>query len=213
MRRRSLKAGLNAASISKFEDFVFAQRRLSLCGYAFLAANIASFAVRFFAGNWLIDRAGNIVSSDFLQWWLGSRVALLQNAAAVYNDSTFSAARTLVTKSAPPISYFHYVYPPTMLLLCAPLARLPYVTAFFAWLAATISLYVLALYAIVPSVLSIVLTFVPLPVAKSVYEDQTSFLTAGLLGLSLLFMSRRPYLSGMCLGLLTYKPQFVLFSR
>ncbi len=98
-----------------------------------------------------------------------------------------------------------------MLLLCAPLARLPYVTAFFAWLAATISLYVLALYAIVPSVLSIVLTLVPLPVAKSVYEDQTSFLTAGLLGLSLLFMSRRPYLSGMCLGLLTYKPQFVLF--
>ena len=200
-----------ASSISKFEDFVFTRRRLSLCGYAFLTANIVSFATRFFAGNWLIDRAGNIVSSDFLQWWLGSRVALLQNAAAVYNDSTFSAARTLVTKSAPSISYFHYVYPPTMLLLCAPLARLPYVTAFFAWLAATISLYVLALYAIVPSVLSIVLTFVPLPVAKSIYEGQTSFLMAGLLSLSLLFMSRRPYLSGMCLGLLTYKPQFVLF--
>ncbi len=206
------RAWPRATSISKVEDLIFTRRRLSLCGYTFLAANIAAFAVHFVAGNWLIDRAGNYISTDFLQWWLGSRVALGRGAAAVYNDSTFSAARTLVTKSAPPpISYFHYVYPPTMLLLCAPLARLPYVTAFFAWLAATVGLYVLALYAILPSVLSIVLTFVPLPVAKSVYEGQTSFLMVGLLGLSLLFMSRRPYLSGMCLGLLTYKPQFVLF--
>jgi arabinofuranan 3-O-arabinosyltransferase len=34
---------------------------------------------------------------------------------------------------------------------------------------------------------------------------------AALLGFSLVFISRRPYLSGICLGLLTYKPQFVLF--
>jgi len=94
--------GREATSISKVEDLIFTRRRLSLCGYTFLAANIAAFAVHFVAGNWLIDRAGNYLSTDFLQWWLGSRVALGRGAAAVYNDSTFSAARTLVTKSAPP---------------------------------------------------------------------------------------------------------------
>ena len=91
-----------ASSISRVEDLIFTRRRLSLCGYTFLAANVAAFAVHFVAGNWLIDRSGNCISTDFLQWWLGSRVALGRGAAAVYNDSTFSAARTLVTKSAPP---------------------------------------------------------------------------------------------------------------
>ena len=200
-----------ASRISKVEDLIFTQRRLSLFGYTFLVANIATFAIRFFAGKWLTDRAGNLVYSDFLNWWLGSRVALGQNVAAVYNDSTFTAARALVIKSPPPGYIFRYAYPPTMLLLCAPLARLSYLTAFFAWMAATFCLYVLALYSILPSVLAIVLTLVPLPVAKCFYNGHTSSLMTGLLGLSLLFMRRRPYLAGACLGLLTYKPQLLLF--
>ncbi len=200
-----------ASRISKVEDLIFTRRRLSLFGYTFLVANIATFAIRFFAGKWLTDGAGNLVYSDFLNWWLGSRVALGQNVAAVYNDSTFTAARALVIKSPPPGYIFRYAYPPTMLLLCAPLARLSYLTAFFAWMAATFCLYVLALYSILPSVLAIVLTLVPLPVAKCFYNGHTSFLMTGLLGLSLLFMRRRPYLAGACLGLLTYKPQLLLF--
>jgi hypothetical protein len=198
-------------SISKAEDLIFTKRRLSLCGYAFLAANVVAFAIRFFSGTWLIDKAGNLIFSDFLQWWLGSQVALGRNAAAVYNYSAFSAAQIQVTKSAAPVTYYSYVYPPTMLLLFAPIARLPYVTAFFVWLAATLCLYAVALYAILPSLLSIALALAPLPVAKSVFGGDATFLTAGLLGLSLVFMSRRPYLSGVCLGILTYKPQFVLF--
>jgi hypothetical protein len=38
----------------------------------------------------------------------------------------------------------------------------------------------------------------------------TGFLTAALMGLSLVFMERRPWISGIFLGLLTYKPQFGL---
>jgi hypothetical protein len=41
---------------------------------------------------------------------------------------------------------------------------------------------------------------------------QNGFLTAGLVGLSLAFAERRPWLCGIFLGLLTYKPQFgILF--
>ena len=41
---------------------------------------------------------------------------------------------------------------------------------------------------------------------------QNGFLTAGLVGLSLAFTERRPWLCGIFLGLLTYKPQFgILF--
>jgi glycosyl transferase family 87 len=198
-------------TIAKAEDLVFTKRRLSLFGYAFLAAHVIAFAVRFFAGKWLINKAGNPTFVDFLQWWVGGQFALMRNAAGAYDYSTFSAAQALVAASPPPVTYFHWVYPPTMLLLVAPIARLPYVVAFVTWIATTLILYAIALYAILPSSLSIVLTLLPLPVVKNVFDGQTAFLIAALLGLSLVFMGRRPYLSGVCLGILTYKPQFVLF--
>jgi arabinofuranan 3-O-arabinosyltransferase len=197
--------------ISEVEDLIFTERRLSLIGYTFLAANVISFVIRFYAGKWLTDKAGNLEFTDFFQWWAGSQLAFGRNAAAVYDYSTFSAAQMLATKHPPSVGYYSYVYPPTMLLLFAPIARLPYVAGFFTWVAGTLCLYALALYAIVPSLLSVVLALAPLPVGKSIYGGDATFLTAGLLGLSLVFISRRPYLSGICLGILTYKPQFLVF--
>ena len=87
-----------------------------------------------------------------------------------------------------------------MLLLVAPIARLPYVVAFFAWLAATLGLYAAALYTIVPFLLTIVLACLPLPAVKNAFDGQTAFLLAGLLGLSMFFMSRRPYTFWNLLG-------------
>jgi arabinofuranan 3-O-arabinosyltransferase len=197
--------------ISKAEDLIFTKRRLSLFAYVLFAAQAAAFAIRFFATKWMIDKAGNPTFIDFLQWWVGGQFALRRDAPGAYNFSTFSAAQALLAKSAPPVSYFHWVYPPTMFLLVAPIARLPYVVAFFAWIAATLGLYAAALYTIVPFLLTIVLACLPLPAVKNAFDGQTAFLLAGLLGLSMFFINRRPYLSGICLGILTYKPQFIIF--
>jgi hypothetical protein len=49
-----------AVRVSSVEDSLFTEKRLSLIGYTFLAATIVSFAIRFFAGSWLIGKAGNI---------------------------------------------------------------------------------------------------------------------------------------------------------
>jgi len=182
-----------------------------LLGYAFLAANVLAFAIRFFAGKWMLDEAGHPTYVDFLNWWVAGKFALMRDAAGAYDYRAFSAGQAAVAKSAPPQFYFYWVYPPTMLLILAPIALLPYLAAFFAWIAATLTLFAIALYAILPEVLTIVLALLPLPVVMNVFIGQTAFLTAGLVGLSLVFMSRRPYLSGICLGILTYKPQFILF--
>jgi hypothetical protein len=198
-------------SISAVEDRIFTRRRLSLFGYAFLAANVTAFVIRFFVGKWLFGKAGHPAFTDFLDWWVGGQFALRGDAAGAYNYSKFSAAQASVLRSPPPVTYFHYGYPPTMLLLFEPLAARPYAAAFFAWIAATVCVYAVALYEILPYPLAIALALLPLPVVKNVFEGQTAFLLAGLLGLSLVFMSRRPYLSGIFLGLLTYKPQFVVF--
>jgi hypothetical protein len=52
----------------------------------------------------------------------------------------------------------------------------------------------------------------PAAVLKNAQLGHNGFLTAGLFGLSLVLLERRPWLSGILIGLLAYKPQFgVLF--
>src|SRR5205807_10569328 len=48
----------------------------------------------------------------------------------------------------------------------------------------------------------------PFTVPANILDGHNGFLTAGLIGLSLVFLERRPRLSGLFLGLLTYKPHF-----
>jgi arabinofuranan 3-O-arabinosyltransferase len=202
---------LSRGSISRAEDFIFTRRRLFVCGYGLLGAWASAFALRFYTGSWVFDKAGHPTFIDFINWWVAGRFALARNALGAYNFFTFSAAQALLAKSTPPISYYYWVYPPSLLLLVAPLALLSYGTAFLAWTAATLCLYEIALYEILPFSLSVVLALLPLPVINNVFDGQTAFLMAGLVGLSLVFMNRRPYVSGICLGLLTYKPQYLLF--
>ena len=89
---------------------------------------------------------------------------------------------------------------------------LPYMTAFAAWIVATIALYLAAVYAIIPRPTAVIAALTPMAVPLNVLLGHNGFLTAGLIGLSLVFVEHRPWLSGIFLGLLTYKPQFgILF--
>jgi len=59
---------------------------------------------------------------------------------------------------------------------------------------------------------AVIAALAPIVVLENVLLGSNGFLTAGLVGLALFFVERRPSLSGILLGLLTYKPQFgVLF--
>jgi Glycosyltransferase family 87 len=103
-------------------------------------------------------------------------------------------------------------YPPTFLLFIYPLGLLPYSVAFAVWIAATLCLYLTAVYAIIPRPAAIVAALTPLPVFFNILLGHNGFLTAGLIGLALATMERRPSLSGVLIGLLSYKPQFgILF--
>jgi hypothetical protein len=89
---------------------------------------------------------------------------------------------------------------------------MPYFVAFLVWLMATLVLYEATIYAIIPRPPALIAALTPAAVLKNVQLGHNGFLTAGLIGLSLVFVERRPLLGGIFLGLLTYKPQFgVLF--
>ena len=106
----------------------------------------------------------------------------------------------------------HFFYPPTYLFFTYPLGLMPYVAAFAAWMIVTLLLYLAAVYLIVPRPIAILVALSPFPVFFNLYRGQNGFLLAGLMGLCLALMERRPRLSGVLLGLLTFKPQIgILF--
>ncbi len=107
-------------------------------------------------------------------------------------------------------SYYGWHYPPTFLFVAAPLATLPYLAAWAVWLAITLPAYVAAVRAIIGERIGIVLALGFPGVLWNISVGQNGFLTAALIGGTLICLERRPLLAGICLGLLTYKPQFGL---
>jgi hypothetical protein len=152
---------------------------------------------------------------DFNWIWLTGKLASSGAAAQVYDPSAALPAEAAALSQfqcggAPGGGRFDY--PPTILFFTYPLGFMPYFTALAVWIAATLVLYLTAVYAIVPRAAAVVAALTTYPVVLNILIGHNGFLTAGLFGLALAFMERRPWLSGVFLGLLTYKPQFgILF--
>lgn len=83
----------------------------------------------------LSNGLGRPFGDDFVNYWSGSFLALHGRVAEVYDFAAFHVFEQSVT--AQTIQYYHYSYPPLMLLMTLPLALIPYVPALFVWLSAT----------------------------------------------------------------------------
>ena len=127
-----------------------------------------------------------------------------------YNKAEHYAAEQRATR--PGIDYNFFYYPPVFLLLCAALARLPYLVAFVVFEAASLALYLLVARRILDErgrqILWPLLAFPP--VLWTIGLGQNSFLTAALLGAATLLVDRRPIIAGLLFGALCYKPHFAL---
>ncbi len=101
-----------------------------------------------------------------------------------------------------------WMYPPTFFLALPPLAKLPYMAAYLLWVGATLALFVAAARRMIPdpAVVPVALAY-PTTIVTTMF-GQTGFLTAGLLGLGLALLGRRPVLAGVLIGLISFKPQF-----
>jgi glycosyl transferase family 87 len=187
------------------EDRVLTTERLVVCGGLVVVFYIIQLALPLAKGLWLSGGARN---TDFLVFWSAGSLALDGHAASAYDWPALEAIERGVVGNV--VSDLPWVYPPTFLLAVAPLALIPYVPAFFAWLSATLVAYLAALYAIVPRRSTIALALAAPPVLWNCFTGQNGFLTAALLGGSLALLDARPVAAGVLLGLLSYKPQFGL---
>jgi Glycosyltransferase family 87 len=147
---------------------------------------------------------------DFTWIWLSSKFAQSGALAPAYDYAIFSSAYPALFGTLHCVLE-HLDYPPTLFFFTYPLGSMPYGIASAVWTAATLSLYLAAVYMIIPRPVAVIAALAPYPAFINILFGHNGFLTAGLIGLALASMEQRPSVAGICLGLLTYKPQFGMF--
>jgi arabinofuranan 3-O-arabinosyltransferase len=186
---------------------IFTDWWLQSFGFALAALYLIYFAILYRAGTWITDKAGLPIYTDFGNAWMAGMQVLRGNAAALFDPSRLAKIQAALFA---PTSYFYpnWPYPPTYFLILAPLALLPYAWAFITWDLATLLGCVAVVYLILRRRTAIALTLAAPFTAWNFLAAQNGFLTAFLLGASLLSLERRPILAGAFIGCLSYKPQF-----
>jgi hypothetical protein len=157
----------------------------------------------------LIDPNGKPIGTDFMNVWAAGRLVLDGDPGAAYDYGRHYEvqARALPYADGQATPYFGWHYPPYFLLAAAVLASIPYGWALAAWMAATLPVYAAAVKAILPHRRWLLITLAFPAVFVNLAHGQNGFLSAGLLGLGMLWLERRPIVAGVFFGLLAYKPQ------
>ena len=158
---------------------------------------------------WLFDENGLGIPTDFVNVWSAGRLVLDGHPALAYDWDIQKQVQVVVLGQ----SYegnFAWHYPPPFLFVAAVLAQFPYAIAYVGWAAVSFLPYLAAMRAIVGRNFGYLLAAAFPVVFTNTLVGQNGFLTASLIGGTLVLMPRWPVLSGICLGLLSYKPQYGL---
>ena len=152
------------------------------------------------------------VREDFAQIWLGGRLALEAKVHAIYTPELFRhlAQAAFGTDRIPWI----FSYPPTTLLMAAPLGALPNAVALGIWSVAQVAIFAAAVLFVTRRFLSpdlaVILALTSPSLALTLPWGQFGAIIASLMAFSLLLLDRKPVLAGVLIGLIAVKPQFDL---
>lgn len=156
-----------------------------------------------------VDRLGKPIGTDFVSFWSASHLALSGQTAAPYDVEAHAAVQRALLPASKP-GYYAFFYPPVFLLLCLPLALLPYLLSLAVWLAAGLAALFACLRKMLPQRWAILPILAFPGVLINAGHGQNGFISASCLGGGMLLMQRRPFLAGMCLGTLVFKPHLLL---
>ena len=106
------------------------------------------------------------------------------------------------------VPFYGWHYPPFFFAVAVLVAALPYAWGLAIWLAASLAAYLAAMRAILPRPETLLIAAAFPAVFVNIGHGQNGFLTAALLGGALHLLDRRPWLAGVLIGCLAYKPQF-----
>jgi hypothetical protein len=146
---------------------------------------------------------------DFRALW-SYAVALTDHAPAeLYNSGLLHVRQVALGVNASGTNPFPY--PPTFMLLIWPLSLLPCDVAFVVWIAGTMALFLWAIWGTCSRSPACLLLAVVAPAsATAIAGGQSGFLAAALIVTGLRLAPGHPVISGVMIGLLSFKPQLGL---
>ncbi len=174
-----------------------------------LTTNAAMFAHAVATSKEYVTRYGPVIGGDFVVFDTAGSAAASGEAAAIYDARTFSDRLAEAFPARGPVR-LSWQYPPSMLLVVAPLSAFPYLASYALWIAAMTGLFGAAARALWNDPRALFLVFASPAAFQSMITGQTGFLTASLLAVSGAFAGSRPILAGVAAGLLAIKPQLGL---
>ncbi len=174
----------------------------------FLSAGQALLLGFFIAGThgWITKGVGPN-TTDFVSFYAAGALADAGTPALAYNQTAHLAAEERATEKG--IGYEYFFYPPTFLLICAPLAKLPYLESFVLFEGATLALW-LYLAARIAGAGSAIVLLTCSSVWWTLGIGQNALLSAALMAAGTLLLKRRPGPAGAAFASLCYKPHLGL---
>ncbi|HSM40508.1 MAG TPA: glycosyltransferase family 87 protein [Afifellaceae bacterium] len=179
------------------------------------AASLFGVVFLWLSGSGLLDSAGRPIGTDFANPYSAGVMAQRGQPAAAYDYATHYREQQAIFAAAlddpGDLPFYGWHYPPVFFLAAAALAALPYIPALLVWLGSTFALYMAAMRTILARYgadgrTGLLLAAAFPAVFVTIAHGQNAFLTAGCLGLGLVLLDRRPFLAGLFIGLLCYKP-------
>ncbi len=175
-----------------------------------LAAALAVFATVYVVKTVLHSASPDAdLGADFTCYWAAGQMALHGLAAAVYEPSVLAAAQHNA-RTLPPNAFFPFYYPPPYLLLCVPLALLPYWVAMAVFVLGSLALLLVALRPLLPPGIGLLPPLAFPGVLITAGTAQNGFLSAACFAGFAALADTRPILAGACLGALACKPQLAV---
>jgi hypothetical protein len=178
-------------------------------GYSLILLGICTLAIAGWiaVSDGLIDRNGKPLGTDFSNVYAAGSLTWQGRPAEAYQPALQHAEEQAVFGGRE-VPFYGWLYPPFFFSVAFLVASVPYAWGLAIWLAASLAVYLAAMRAILPRPETLLIAAAFPAVFINIGHGQNGFLTAALLGGALHWLDRRPWLAGVLIGLLAYKPQF-----
>ncbi|MFT4074083.1 MAG: glycosyltransferase family 87 protein [Asticcacaulis sp.] len=177
-------------------------------GRVYSLMGVIAFAVM---AVWILGRfmaTPDGMGGDFLSFYAASKLALTGQAAHAWNPDIHAAAEHAALKGSG--GYLAFFYPPPYLLVCWPLALLPYGWAALLWMVGTAALALFVLRVALRRTVPLIVLLAFPAVWINIGCGQNAALTLAILAAGFGLMDRRPVMAGLILGLMVIKPQLAI---
>lgn len=180
-----------------------------LRGYSLILLGFCAIAVTGWIAlsDGLIDRNGKPLGTDFSNVYAAGTLTWQGRPADAYQPALQHAEEKAVFGGRE-VPFYGWHYPPFFFAIAFAVAAFPYAWGLAIWVAASLAAYLAAMRAILPRPETLMIAAAFPAVFVNIGHGQNGFLTAALLGGAMHLLDRRPWLAGVLIGCLAYKPQF-----